>query len=211
VTRVLDGDTIEVKLDGGHVQKVRLIGVDTPESVHPRRPLEPYAVEASTFLTNLLRGEDVYLIDQEEAAALDFYGRRLAYVYRCPDGMFVNLEIVRQGYGRAYLEYPFAYEDLFTYYENRAAHASKGLWAISAHSHETEQSIGQEPVVGAEAAAGSSNGGGIVYVTATGTKYHTLDCPHLRESKTALSREEARQRGYEPCGTCGGEDPEGRD
>ena len=96
VVRIVDGDTIVIQLDGQD-QKVRLIGVDTPETVDPRKPVQHYGKEASAFLTNLLKGESVYL--RYDQTKLDKYGRLLAYLYRAPDGLFVNLEIVRQGYG----------------------------------------------------------------------------------------------------------------
>ena len=60
VLRVIDGDTVEIDY-GGEVRDVRLIGVDTPETVHPRKLVEPYGEEATTFITNLLLGESVYL------------------------------------------------------------------------------------------------------------------------------------------------------
>src|SRR5688572_18099377 len=84
VLRVIDGDTIEIEQDGKPV-KVRLIGVDTPETVHPSKPVEEYGREASKFTTNLLKGESVFLeFDKDKA---DRYGRLLAYVYRAPDGL----------------------------------------------------------------------------------------------------------------------------
>ena len=102
--RTIDGDTIEVEQDGKPV-KVRLIGVDTPETVHPSKPVEAFGKEASRFTANLLKGESVYLeFDKDKT---DKYGRTLAFVYRAPDGLFVNLEIIRQGYGHAYTKYPF--------------------------------------------------------------------------------------------------------
>ncbi len=129
VLRVVDGDTIVIKLDGAQT-KVRLIGVDTPETVHPQKPVEAYGKEASRFTENLLRGEQVYLEYEPGANRLDKYGRLLAYVYRAPDGLFVNLEIIRQGYGHAYTKYPFQYMDLFRDAERKARESQKGLWRV---------------------------------------------------------------------------------
>ena len=94
-----------------------MVGVDTPETVHPQKPVEYYGREASMFLTNLLTGEEVYVKRHPENAT-GKYGRTLLYLYRAPDGLFVNLEIIRQGYGRAYTVYPFRYVELFKYYED---------------------------------------------------------------------------------------------
>ena len=103
VVRVVDGDTIIV----GNGIKVRLIGVDTPETVHPSKPVERYGKEASRFTDNLLKGEKVYLVSDPGGDKIDKYGRTLAHVYRAPDGLFVNAEIIRQGYGHAYTRFTF--------------------------------------------------------------------------------------------------------
>jgi len=126
VVRIVDGDTVVLRLRGENTT-VRLIGVDTPETVHPRRPVEAYGKEASRFLTNLLAGESVY-IESEPGNTVDRYGRALGYLYRVPDGLFVNLEIVRQGYGHAYTKYPFSHMELFRFYESKAREAGRGLW-----------------------------------------------------------------------------------
>ena len=127
VVRVVDGDTIVVD-DKGKDVKVRLVGVDTPETVHPTKPVEHYGKEASRFTTNLLKGEKVYLVGEPLPGALDRYGRTLAYVYRVPDGLFVNAEIIRQGYGHAYTQIPSKYMQEFKQLEQFARKAEKGLW-----------------------------------------------------------------------------------
>ena len=100
VERVVDGDTIVVR----GVGRVRLIGVDTPETVDPRRPVEFFGREASAFTKRLLEGQRVRLEYDRERA--DRYGRTLAYVY-LRDGMLANAEIIRLGYGHAYTRFPF--------------------------------------------------------------------------------------------------------
>jgi micrococcal nuclease len=110
--------------------KLRLLGVDTPETVHPSKPVEAFGKEARRFTSNLLKGESVYLeFDKDKT---DKYGRTLAFVYRAPDGLFVNLEIVRQGYGHAYTKYPFDpdMKKLFRHYEKDAREAGAGRGAV---------------------------------------------------------------------------------
>ncbi len=128
VVRVVDGDIIVVN-DKDKDVKVRLVGVDTPETVHPTKPVEHYGKEASRFTTNLLKGEKVYLVGEPLPGALDRYGRTLAYVYRAPDGLFVNAEIIRQGYGHAYAQIPSKHMQEFKQLEQFARKAKKGLWA----------------------------------------------------------------------------------
>lgn len=122
VVRVIDGDTIE--LDGG--EKVRLIGVDTPETVHPNKPVEYFGKEASKFTKNMVEGKFLKL--EYDWQRTDKYGRMLAYVYLL-DGTFVNAEIIKQGYGFAYTKYPFKYLEKFREYERQARENHRGLWA----------------------------------------------------------------------------------
>jgi micrococcal nuclease len=122
VVRVVDGDTLV--LDGG--ERVRLIGVNTPETKDPRRPVEYFGKEASAFVRRVAEGKRARLeYDQERA---DRYGRTLAYVY-LEDGTFLNAEIIRQGYGHAYTRFPFRYADEFRAYEREARENNRGLWA----------------------------------------------------------------------------------
>ncbi len=120
--RVIDGDTIE--LDGA--ERVRLIGVDTPESVDQSRPVEYFGKEASAFTRGLAEGKRVRLEFDRET--VDTYGRTLAYVY-LPDRTLLNGEIIRRGYGHAYTRFPFRYEREFVVLEREARAAGRGLWA----------------------------------------------------------------------------------
>jgi len=97
VVRVVDGDTVVVRT-GGHDERVRYIGVDTPESVKPGTPVQCFAKAASAENRRLVEGQEVRLVGDAEAR--DRYGRMLAYVYRKRDGLFVNAELVRRGYAK---------------------------------------------------------------------------------------------------------------
>lgn len=122
VARVVDGDTLV--LDGG--ERVRLIGVDTPELHHPEVEVENFAEEASAFTERMCLGKRVRLEYDQQLE--DRYARTLAYVY-LEDGTFLNAEIIRQGYGHAYTRFPFAYLDEFRHLEREAQQAGRGLWA----------------------------------------------------------------------------------
>lgn len=125
VERVIDGDTIVIAFHDEST-RVRFIGVDTPETKHPRKPVECYGPEASTFTENLLKGERVLLRYGDERR--DRYDRLLAYVYRAPDWLHVNAELVRQGYAKAYIRFPFEHSDRFIELQARAQAAGKGVW-----------------------------------------------------------------------------------
>ena len=123
-TRVVDGDTIVVEIEG-KLEKIRLIGVDTPETVHPSKPVQYFGKEASNFTKKMVEGKKVRL--EYDWQKRDKYGRLLAYVY-LEDGTFLNAEIIKQGYGFAYTKYPFKYLEEFRQYEREARSNSKGLW-----------------------------------------------------------------------------------
>lgn len=97
VTRVVDGDTIKVRI-AGRRDTVRYIGMDTPESVRPGSPVQCFAEAADRRNRALVAGREVTLVTDAEPR--DRYGRLLAYVYRAPDGLFVNAELVRGGFAR---------------------------------------------------------------------------------------------------------------
>jgi len=124
VTRAVDGDTVEVRLDG-RVEDVRYIGVDTPETVKPDTPVQCFGPQASRFNHELVEQRRVRLVFGAERR--DVYGRLLAYVYL--DGRFVNAELIRRGLARTLTIPP---NDRFAArlkrLEMAAARAGRGLW-----------------------------------------------------------------------------------
>ncbi len=128
VEQVVDGDTIVVDI-GGRSEKVRLIGIDTPESVDPRRPVACFGKEASARTAELLPvGTAVRLVGDVEAR--DRYDRVLAYVYRVNDGLFVNLTLAAEGFAVT-LTYPpnVAHEAEFVAAAAAARRDGRGLWS----------------------------------------------------------------------------------
>ena len=128
VSRVLDGDTVEISpaIDG--VEEVRLIGVDTPETVDPMEGIEPYGPQASAFAKRELSGRRVGLEFDEER--VDQYGRLLAYVHA--GGSMFNEELLRKGYAQAY-PYPpnTAHATRFAAAQRKARAAGIGIWGLS--------------------------------------------------------------------------------
>ena len=125
VTRVIDGDTVVVE----GVGTVRLIGIDTPETVDPREPVQYFGKEASDFTKQLATGKRVRL--EFDVDRTDRYGRTLAYLYLQPENLLLNAEIIRQGYGFAYTQFPFRMIEHFRALEWEAREARRGLWARS--------------------------------------------------------------------------------
>jgi len=139
VERVIDGDTLKVYPNPSPASergdRIRLIGVDTPETVRPDYPVEYFGREAAAFTRRLCEGRRVRL--EFDPAAWQDCGacpersrgsRTLAYVY-LEDGTFLNAEIIRQGYGHAYTRFPFAYLEEFRALEREARQNRRGLWA----------------------------------------------------------------------------------
>jgi micrococcal nuclease len=125
---VVDGDTIDVAI-AGHRERVRLIGIDTPETKKPNTPIQCYGPEATKFTKSLLPA-DVPLHLERDVVARDDFGRMLAYVYLAGDGTFVNLAIIRQGYARVLTIRPnSAHADEFVDAARSAEARNIGLWA----------------------------------------------------------------------------------
>jgi micrococcal nuclease len=124
VTRVVDGDTIEVEL-GGRQEDVRYIGVDTPETVKPDTPVQCFGPEASARNHELVEGRTVRLVFDAERR--DVYGRLLAYVYVGDD--FINGELVSGGYARTLeIEPNTSRAPLLARLAEAAGAAGRGLW-----------------------------------------------------------------------------------
>ena len=124
VMRVVDGDTIEVRLDG-HSEDVRLIGIDTPETVKPDTPVQCFGERASHFTKRRLTGRQVRLVFGVERR--DVYGRLLAYVY--VGGHFFNPILVRRGLARSLTIPPNdRFAPRFRRLELAAARVGRGLW-----------------------------------------------------------------------------------
>lgn len=124
VIRVVDGDTLEARI-GAEVEDVRLIGIDTPETVDPDAPVQCFGPRASRFTHRLLEGRRVRLVLGVERR--DVYGRLLAYAYI--GHRFANAALVRYGLARSLAIPPNTrYRALFERLELKAARAGRGLW-----------------------------------------------------------------------------------
>ena len=131
VVRVVDGDTIVVRIKGVQ-EKVRLIGADTPETVDPRGSVQCFGEEARAFTKSLLENQIVHLEADTSQDDRDRYGRLLRYVF-LNDGTLVNEKIITDGFGHEYTyRRPYKYQTDFKNAELSARESKKGLWASGA-------------------------------------------------------------------------------
>jgi len=181
VSRVIDGDTIE--LTNG--ETIRYIGIDTPETKHPFKPVQAFGKEASDCNTKLVEGKTVRI--ETDVQEKDKYGRTLAYVW--VDTIFVNAELVKQGYAQVSTYPPnVKYQELFLELQTEARDAKRGLWSEEASKESQKEDT---------------------YFVASkkSNKYHRLDCSYAAKIKpenlvTFSSVEEAEKAGYIPCKVC---------
>lgn len=128
VARVVDGDTLVVNINDKD-EKVRLLGINTPETVDPRKSVECFGKEASKKASELLEGQSVRLENDLAQLGRDRYDRLLRYVF-LEDGTNVSEKLIREGYGYEYTyEKPYKYQEKFKEAQKEAEQEKKGLWA----------------------------------------------------------------------------------
>jgi micrococcal nuclease len=200
VTRVADGDTLIVDIEGTE-EYVRLIGVDTPESVHPDKERNvPYGAVASDFTKKLAEDKTVTLeLDVQER---DRYGRLLAYVYL--DGVMLNKTLLSEGHAKL-ATYPpnVRYVDEFAELQAEARAKGAGIWAYETFAAEPAEIESAQPEF-----AQSEPVTQAAYIGNSNTmKFHRPDCryvPDIAERHRARlgSRDEALAGGYAACKVC---------
>lgn len=128
VTRYVDGDTIEVDMNGKK-ERIRMIGIDTPETHKPNTPVQCYGPAAAAHTKNLIShaGGEVRLAGDPQSTNRDRYDRLLRYVY-LPDGRLVNDINIREGYAFYYPYFPFTKKPQFATAQDEAKNANRGLW-----------------------------------------------------------------------------------
>ena len=185
VVRVVDGDTLVVVLDGRETT-IRLIGVDTPETLAPGKAVERGGKEATAFLRQLVAGGSVRLGSEPARRRVDGFNRTLAYAWTVPDSRPINLAILEGNYGRAYVASPFTKIEPFRRAEAEARSAGRGIWA-------------SEPPLPVVAAKGQE--GEVVYTTDQGKKYHRAGCKYLAKSSYPGKLAELSSR-FSPYSIC---------
>ena len=145
VVRVVDGDTVDVAFDDGRTERLRLIGIDTPEVVDPRKPVQCFGREASAHAHELLDGQTVSLELDPSQGERDSYGRLLAYLW-LPDGRNFGEVMLAEGYAHEYTyDLPYTYRDAFVAAQDTAMANQAGLWSPATCAGDTEQAADQAP------------------------------------------------------------------
>ena len=204
VLNVVDGDTIDVEIDG-EKKRVRFVLVNTPESVHPRKPVEYYGKEASAYTTHELDGKTVYL--EKDVSDTDRYGRLLRYIWiDIPEGKDLekdlrekcfNAKLLLQGYASLSTFPPdIKYVDYFRTFEKSAREASLGLWGEEGKDFKEEE---KEDIKVSDSAKDSEEA---CFLFGNGTKFHLKkDCVKNNEGRE-MTVKEAMNMGYTPCKKC---------
>lgn len=140
VSSVVDGDTLKINKDGSIIT-LRLIGIDTPETVDPRKPVQCFGKEASNKAKELLTGKKVRIETDSTQDTLDKYGRTLAYIYR-EDGLFYNKYMIEQGYAHEYTyNTPYKYQTEFKNAQKLAQTNLLGLWSPNTCNGDTSNTV----------------------------------------------------------------------
>lgn len=181
VVSVLGPDRILIR-QGPRQQTVKLLGVAAVGAEPKEAKAANYNSRAVEFLGNLLGGERVYVLGGSSGSG----ELRPVKIFRAPDGLYVNLELVRQGYTPMAQRGLAGERELFEIYQRRARQAGKGLWSKLL------------PVVPARTVPGITT----VYVTKSGKKYHRGTCRFLAKSKIPISLSQAKKRGLTACKVC---------
>lgn len=140
ISSVVDGDTVKINVNGT-IETFRLIGMDTPEVVDPRKTVQCFGKEASNKAKELLTGKKVRIEKDATQGELDKYGRHLAYIYR-EDGLFYNKYMIEQGYAHEYTyNTPYKYQAEFKAAQKSAEQNQRGLWSPNTCNGNTTQSV----------------------------------------------------------------------
>jgi micrococcal nuclease len=146
VINVVDGDTVDVQLEDGTTERIRLIGIDTPEVLDPRTPVQCFGREASAHAHELLDGQAVGIEFDPSQGERDIYGRLLAYVW-LSDGRNLGEVMIADGFAHEYTyDQPYAYVDAFRAAQDLATASQAGLWSPATCAGDTTRPAGPPPV-----------------------------------------------------------------
>ncbi|MFZ4453798.1 thermonuclease family protein [Salibacterium aidingense] len=195
ILEVVDGDTIKVDMEKGGRETIRLLLVDTPETVHPDKPVQPYGAEASAFAKEYLP-ENKNVTIEIDTSIRDDYDRFLAYIW--VDGEMFNEKVIEEGLARvAYIIEPNTrYVDRLQQTEEKAREENRGIW--SEEGYVTDEGFNPDAVQSGSCESPDIKGN---HSSSGDYIYHTPDSPYYDETEAEemfCSEEEAEEAGFRP-------------
>lgn len=188
VSRVIDGDTIEVTIDG-KVEQLRLIGMDTPETLDPRKPVQCFGKEASAKAKELLLNKKVELVSDPSGSTRDKYSRLLFYVVR-EDGLFYNKWMIENGYAHEYTyDSAYKYQSEFRAAQKTAEKNKVGFWSPDSCNGDTTSAVKETTATPSTETVQAPAGGHIYYTSSyrtSKTYYCDTDAAWKNLSKSYL-------------------------
>ena len=217
VERVVDGDTMKLKLkETGETVTLRLLLVDTPESVKKGVDPQPYSIEASNYSKEKLVSGDTVYIEYDEGDKTDKYNRHLGYLwfYSKEDGnwQMFNEKLISEGYARVgYVYSQKRHLDEFYKAQEYAKSNKLNIWSVdgyvtdkgydvNAYNLNKNQSSNTSNTTTKEETSSNvvyANGG-----SSSSTKYHSSKDAHNMKGAIKMTKKEAKSKGYSPCGVC---------
>lgn len=211
VERVVDGDTMKLKLDKTkEVVTLRLLLVDTPESVKKGVDPQPYSIEASNFAKNTLVAGDTVYIEYDEGDKTDKYDRHLGYLwYYSNDNsnwQMFNETLISQGYARVgYIYSQKRHLDEFYKAQDYAKSNKLNIWSVDGYVTDRGYDVDAYNSNKNTSSNSSSSSNNIVYAnggSSSSNKYHSTKDAHNMKGAVKMTEKEAKSKGYVPCGLC---------
>ena len=211
VERVVDGDTMKLKLDKTkEVVTLRLLLVDTPESVKKGVDPQPYSIEASNFAKNTLKAGDTVYIEYDEGDKTDKYDRHLGYLwYYSNDNsnwQMFNETLISEGYARVgYIYSQKRHLDEFYKAQDYAKSNKLNIWSVDGYVTDRGYDVDAYNSNKNTSSNSSSSSSNIVYAnggSSSSNKYHSTKDAHNMKGAIKMTEKEAKSKGYVPCGLC---------
>lgn len=211
IERVVDGDTMKLKLDKTkEVVTLRLLLVDTPESVKKGVDPQPYSIEASNFAKNTLKTGDTVYIEYDEGDKTDKYDRHLGYLwYYSKDNsnwQMFNETLISEGYARVgYIYSQKRHLDEFYKAQDYAKSNKLNIWSVDGYVTDRGYDVDAYNSNKNTSSNSSSSSNNIVYAnggSSSSNKYHSTKDAHNMKGAVKMTEKEAKSKGYVPCGLC---------
>ena len=211
IVRVVDGDTVKINMNGKE-ETFRLIGLDTPETVDPRKVVQCFGIEASNKAKELLSGKKVRVETDPTQGTYDKYNRRLGYIF-LEDGLFFNKYMIEAGYAHEYTyqSNPYKYKLDFIKAEKEAREQERGLWNKSTCNGDTTSSNPATSTTQTSTQTGTTGSCTIKgNISSSGKIYHMISCgsyaktviDETKGEKMFCSEKEALDAGWRKALNC---------